>query len=544
MIFGLFVLFTALLISGVAAWYSIVGLMAIFSGAALAIAIMGGVLEVGKLVTASWLYNYWKEIPRFLKVYLTGAVIGLMFITSMGIFGFLSKAHLEQTAMSDEQVAQISVLEGKIVRSSAKVSRWTDEIDRLNRGENVRVDNIIQGEEDQLQRLYDRIDDEKQTIRLTAESATQVLLDKIEESKRRTKDDIELVKNREDNQKEIDEIRKRDRGTQWVARRDIGVLNNQLKIDLLAVDTRYANNIDKINQRINKLKEKSNLKTEDIDKRVNELEGFIETEQVKVDQVREDKLVLEKTYRALEVEVGPVKYIAEFIYGDQALGMLDSAVRAVILLLIFVFDPLAVLLVIAGNMTIRQYMDRPPKLKPIKNEQEIDLEVAQNLGLLKEKKDDVRVEPEDIQEGPTPEEEPEHEPEPPAPKREVRVVEDVVEHEEEEKIEIREPDEEVGPEKDIEIEQNITEIKEILEKADPEVREEVAKELEKEEVPEEIKEEKSLKDYLPKKETQPVLVDKTNTPVVAPLIKKGRSLLKSLASGKPAKKSWIDNSHE
>jgi len=514
MFFGFLVLFTALLISGVAAWYSIVGLMAIFSGAALAIAIMGGVLEVGKLVTASWLYNYWKKIPAFLKVYLTAAVIGLMFITSMGIFGFLSKAHLEQTAMSDEQVAQISVLEGKIIRSSAKVSRWTDEIDRLNRGENVRVDNIIQGEEAQLQRLYDRIDDEKQTIRLTAESATQVLLDKIEESKRRTKDDIELVKNREDNQKEIDEIRKRDRGTQWVARRDIGVLNNQLKIDLLAVDNRYADNIDKINQRINKLKEKSNLKTEDIDKRVNELEGFIETEQVKVDQVREDKLVLEKTYRALEVEVGPVKYIAEFIYGDQALGMLDSAVRAVILLLIFVFDPLAVLLIIAGNMTIREAMVAPPKLKPRKKEKEpeIDLEVAKNVGLSKENKDDARTEPEVVQERSTPEPEPEHKSEPPAPERETRIVEDVVEHKEEEKIKATIDEE----------------IKEVLEKADPEVREEVVKELQKEEQP----------------EVQTVLVDKTNTPVVQPLLNKGRSLLKSLASGKPAKKSWIDNSHE
>ena len=513
MFFGLFVLFTALLISGVAAWYSIVGLMAIFSGAALAIAIMGGVLEVGKLVTASWLYNYWKQIPTFLKVYLTGAVVGLMFITSMGIFGFLSKAHLEQTAMSDEQVAQISVLQGKIVRSSAKITRWTDEIDRMNRGENVRVDNIIQGEEEQLTRLYKRIDDEKEALRLNAQSSVQVLKDKIEESKSRTKEDIELVKNRENSQAEIDEIRKRDRGTQWVARRDIGVLNNQLKIDLLAVDNRYADNIDKINKRINELKEKSNLKTEDIDKRVNELEGLIESEQAIVDNVREDKLVLEKTYRALEVEVGPVKYIAEFIYGaDAATTMLDSAVRAVILLLIFVFDPLAVLLVIAGNMTIRQAVNAPPKLKPIKKGQEIDLEVAKNLGLLKEKKNDVRTEPEVVQEGPTPEPEPEHEPEPPAPERETRVVEDVVEPKKEEKIETTIDEE----------------IKEVLEKADPEVREEVVKELQKEEKP----------------EVQTVLVDKTNTPVVQPLINKGRSLLKSLASGKPAKKSWIDNSHE
>ena len=216
----------------------------------------------------------------------------------------------------------------------------------MNRGENIRVDNIIQGEEEQLTRLYKRIDDEKEALRLNAQSSVQVLKDKIEESKSRTKEDIELVKNRENSQAEIDEIRKRDRGTQWVARRDIGVLNNQLKIDLLAVDNRYADDIDKINKRINELKEKSNLKTEDIDKRVNELEGLIESEQAIVDSVREDKLVLEKTYRALEVEVGPVKYIAEFIYGaDAATTMLDSAVRAVILLLIFVFDPLAVLLV-------------------------------------------------------------------------------------------------------------------------------------------------------------------------------------------------------
>ncbi len=194
--------------------------------------------------------------------------------------------------------------------------------------------------------------------------------------------------------------------------------------------------------------------------------------------------------------------------------MLDSAVRAVILLLIFVFDPLAVLLVIAGNMTIRQAVVAPPKLKPRKKEKEpeIDLEVAKNLGLLKENKDDVRTEPEVVQERPTPEPEPEHEPEPPAPERETRIVEDVVEHKEEEKIEATIDEE----------------IKEVLEKADPEVREEVVKELQKEKKP----------------EVQSVLVDKTNTPVVQPLLNKGRSLLKSLASGKPAKKSWIDNSHE
>ena len=480
MIFGLFVLFTALLISGVAAWYSIVGLMAIFSGAALAIAIMGGVLEVGKLVTASWLYNYWNTIPKFLKIYLTGAVIGLMFITSMGIFGFLSKAHLEQTAMSGEQVAQITVYESKLIRLGSKITRWTDEIDRLNKGENIRIDNIVAGEEEQLQRLYTRIDTEKESLRLTAKGVVEIQQERLQDSDQRTKDDIALVNNREgDNQEEIDVIRKRERGVAWLARRDIGRIQNQLKIDLLEVDKRYASDVDAVNKRIATLKEQSNLKTEDIDTRINALESFIETEQVIVDKARENKLVLEKTYRQLEVEVGPVKYIAEFIYGDNAPSMLDNAVRGVILLLIFVFDPLAVLLIIAGNMTIRQAMgsresslELPKSVtttptKELVKDMELDIEVAQNLGILKEKKDDVILKEEPIKE---------------------------------------------------------EKLKEVLEEADPEVREEVAKKLEE--------------------ESQTVLVDKENTPILEPLINKGKSILTSIVSGKSKKISWIDTPHE
>ena len=113
MIFALFVLFTALCISATAAYYSIVGLMAIFSGAALSIAIMGTVLEIGKLVTASWLYQYWPRIPKLIRSYLLISVIVLMLITSMGIFGYLSKAHLEQSAMTEESIAQIGVYNEK-----------------------------------------------------------------------------------------------------------------------------------------------------------------------------------------------------------------------------------------------------------------------------------------------------------------------------------------------------------------------------------------------------------------------------------------------
>ena len=480
MLFPIITFITAITIAAIAAWFSVVGLMAIFTASAISVAIMAVALEVGKLVSASWVYRNWTRAPFFLKSYLTIAVIVLMFITSMGIFGFLSKAHLEQTAMSGEQVAQITVYESKLIRLGAKITRWSDEIDRLNKGENIRIDNIVAGEEEQLQRLYTRIDTEKESLRLTAKGVVEIQQERLQDSDQRTKDDIALVNNREgDNQEEIDVIRKRERGVAWVARRDIGKIQNQLKIDLLEVDKRYASDIDAVNNRIATLKEQSNLKTEDIDTRINALEGFIETEQVIVDKARENKLVLEKTYRQLEVEVGPVKYIAEFIYGDDAVGMLDSAVRGVILLLIFVFDPLAVLLIIAGNMTIRQAMgsresslELPKSVtttptKELVKDMELDIEVAQNLGILKEKKDDV-----------IPKEEP------------------------------------IKEEK----------LKEVLEEADPEVREEVAKKLEE--------------------ESQTVLVDKENTPILEPLINKGKSILTSIVSGKSKKISWIDTPHE
>jgi len=112
--FGILTLLTALLIAGVAAYFSIAGLIAIFSGATLAVAVMAGSLELGKLVTASWLYRNWKQTGTFLKIYLTVAVFVLMVITSMGIFGYLSKAHMEQNTISGDVQAKVAILDEKI----------------------------------------------------------------------------------------------------------------------------------------------------------------------------------------------------------------------------------------------------------------------------------------------------------------------------------------------------------------------------------------------------------------------------------------------
>ena len=123
MILAILTLFTALAISAVAAYYSIIGLIAIFSAAAIPIAVMGVVLETGKLVTASWLYHYWKRVPKLLKGYLISAVVILMFITSMGIFGFLSKAHIEQTTITSDKSIEIQSIVSEINRHKKDIER-------------------------------------------------------------------------------------------------------------------------------------------------------------------------------------------------------------------------------------------------------------------------------------------------------------------------------------------------------------------------------------------------------------------------------------
>ena len=114
MILNILALLSAISISGVAAYYSIVGLTAIFSGAVIPIIIMGSALEVGKIVTTVWLHQNWTRVNFIVKWYLALAVVVLMLVTSMGIFGFLSRAHIEQGAPVGDVTAQIELLDEKI----------------------------------------------------------------------------------------------------------------------------------------------------------------------------------------------------------------------------------------------------------------------------------------------------------------------------------------------------------------------------------------------------------------------------------------------
>tara|TARA_Y100000817_G_scaffold127218_1_gene99739 strand:+ start:306 stop:1208 length:903 start_codon:yes stop_codon:yes gene_type:complete len=245
MFFGLLTLFVALAISTVAAYYSIVGLMAIFAGATTAIAIMGVVLEVGKLVVASWTFQNWKTTAFMMKVYFIFAVLVLMFITSLGIFGFLSRAHIQQsnpTALLEERIERIEI---KTEQKQEQIGRYEGRLEILDKA---------------LERYI-----------------------------------------------------------------ELGAVTKGL----------------------NKIAESDN-ETTLLKSRIDGLEG-------EIDDLTDEKYELKTKLNLAEVEVGPIRYIAEMIYDDASESELEEAVRWIIILLIFVFDPLAVVLVIAANITLRDY---------------------------------------------------------------------------------------------------------------------------------------------------------------------------------------------
>jgi len=351
-------LLSALSVSSVAIWYSVVGLMAIFSGATTAIAVMGITLEVGKLVATVWLHQNWHTTRKVLKVYLTTSVIVLMFITSMGIFGFLSKAHIEQTALTTDQYAQIETVDEQIARSVSKIGGWENEIERLNKGQDVRVDQLIIREQDALKEIYDKVSKDKKEYTDQSNLDIESQNDRLAQAqKRKDEDQAQAGKQYKDGlieqekyNSEIERARRSELGVASRVQREIIAIKKELRAQHKRIDKMYTPQIQGINDRIAKLREQATLKTEDIDTRVNELDGLITTELKKQDIIREEKRGLESGYRKLEAEVGPVKYIAALIYGqsvDQQL--LEEAVRLVTIIIIFVFDPFAVFMLLAAS---------------------------------------------------------------------------------------------------------------------------------------------------------------------------------------------------
>ena len=327
MLFGLLTFLIAITISSVAIYYSVAGLVAIFAAAAIPIIIMGTALEVGKLVAAVWLHRYWSRAAWWLKTYLSIAVVVLMIITSMGIFGFLSKAHVEQNLASDTVTQRIEIIEGKILAEEKYIERQNDVLERIQSKDKSGVDRFNQDiaiEQKKIDDAYARIEV------LDADVEAFTSRNKGFGGTGRVKQGLEL------------------REKQGPEREAL-----MLKIE------QASNKIDEI-------REKNDKSLDKVDNQVAIAEKNIFDSTTRIDGFLLDLEPLKGQVMKLESEVGPIRYIAEFVYGEEAdRNLLEEAVRWVIITIIFVFDPLAVLLLIASQYTFRwRYIDAGGKPTP------------------------------------------------------------------------------------------------------------------------------------------------------------------------------------
>jgi hypothetical protein len=383
MIFGLLTLITALSISAVAIYYSVAGLMAIFAAAALPIMIMGGTLEIAKLVTAVWLHKYWNRATWWLKSYLSVAVLVLMFITSMGIFGFLSSAHIEQTSASTESVARVESITSEIARQNSIIERAESRVKQLESsgtGSDANVQSQIDKEQERIDNAYARIQpaiDEQNKIIGSQAKLFQDELDRIDTAMQTVAGYIDSG-DRENYKKAQAIIGVRPDGafgsgstrayTAWKdaknAERQVLLTNiqqatnnpqaraaaNEIKRLRTTVETQIAESnklINRLRANIGKTDNSAQIQAE-----IDAQQDRIKLANTEIDTLSQERVELEAVYRKLEAEVGPIKYIAEFIYGDTAdKNLMEEAVRWVIIIIIFVFDPLAVLLLIAAQYT-------------------------------------------------------------------------------------------------------------------------------------------------------------------------------------------------
>lgn len=297
MLFGYTMMLIAITISAIAAWYSIAGLTAIFAAAVIPVIIMGGALEAGKIVATVFLHNQWKRVSWLYKTYLIPAIVFLMLLTSMGIFGFLSKAHSDQSLVSGDASSKVAIYDEKIIAERDNITAAKKALEQMN---------------SQVDQMMGRTDSDKG------------------------------------------------------AERAVAIRRGQAK-------------------------ERNNLQAE------------ITKSQKTIQQLQEQRAPLAAELRKVEAEVGPIKYIAAFIYGDNPdQNVLEKAVRWVIILIVIVFDPLALCLILASNKQLEWAReDRKAKHKQdiVETEKEIkDVSIffeELNKQVTKENAEDAQYEADD-----------------------------------------------------------------------------------------------------------------------------------------------------
>tara|TARA_B110000858_G_scaffold198491_1_gene265686 strand:- start:25813 stop:27201 length:1389 start_codon:yes stop_codon:yes gene_type:complete len=400
MLFGILTLITALAIAGVAAWFSIAGLMAIFSAAAMPIAIMAGTLEVGKLLTASWLYRYWNETGILLRTYLSIAVFILMLITSMGIFGYLSKAHLDQASESGDAFAIVERIDGQIGREENKIATLEDRI--LGIGGTVDVSQSIQQQESIRDGAWERVQGDIEYAQGQIQSLRDQLATLDTAVNNLREKGVEVIETdaggtfRRAETETIDYVAQANTlfASQKEQRDGIKVDIDKQQANIDGYRAQAQKTIDQANSEINRLRNSNTVQQDTNLVKIDEFNEQIDTIYVKISTLKDEKYEAESVVRTLEKEVGPIKYVAQLLFGGDSEDLLDKAVQVFILMLVFVFDPLAVMLVIAANQTLLRYGINLEKAGPDIRKQLKDTTTddIKDYGLVKDKAKPNQVE--------------------------------------------------------------------------------------------------------------------------------------------------------
>jgi len=374
MFIAILTLLSALSISGVAIFYSVIGLATIFPGAFWPVVIMGSVLEVGKLVTASWLYRNWKQTRFLLKTYLTIAVVVLSLITSMGIFGFLSKAHLEQNLAEDTVTQRIEIINSKITSEETYIKRQLKIIERAENTLSKTGTSNKEALELEQQSLKD-VQDKFKTLLAVETNTVKDLNDRLKVLDKDVSDVLTSNKSFFNEEKAAAELKE----SQKQERTEISknILDAQGRIKILKDD--YAVDTVVIQKRIDKLRAGNVDDKSQVNAQIEVAEANILKAQNNIDDLIIDREPLQAKMIKLEAEVGPVKYIASLVVDWGITTDVDTseAVRWVILIIICVFDPLAVLLLVAANQSlIRRF-----PVEPIKPQEIVDLEKPDDEGV-------------------------------------------------------------------------------------------------------------------------------------------------------------------
>ena len=374
MFIAILTLLSALSISGVAIFYSVIGLATIFPGAFIPVVIMGGVLEVGKLITASWLYRNWKFTPFMLKAYLTIAVIILSLITSMGIFGFLSKAHLEQNLASDTLIQRIQILNDKIDSEKNSIARQNAVIDRLEKSIN-RSTGTADGDIEVQQSIIKDANEKLKTLLTVETNTVRDLNDRLKVLDKNVSDILNSNKSFFNEEKASADLKT----SQKEEREQIAVKVAEAQDRIAELKTDHKLETAEAKTIIATMREGSQENKGTFTQDIETAEQKIFDSQGRIDIFIVDKQPLEKSMLTLEAEIGPVKYIAALAvdWGWTDKVETSKAVRWVILIIICVFDPLAVLLLIAANQSLmRRFPPEAPKPQEV-----IDLEKPDDEGI-------------------------------------------------------------------------------------------------------------------------------------------------------------------